>query len=243
MWKRIYLTDLKQYCLLRFPLQMQEKHPRAFCLSDCGSPDWMGEHRAKLGTLQARDTRSPWYGAEPQVGSAPWWQSKWLFGNHSHAEGNFKDSIVNSVDSMPVIQEATYLWNVLVGECSGRGQGYEGDSRRGRSSISCDLIAWACMETAEGTGIQWGRLLMFLEPPCQGCWLIGRRQEEQRMPESIADLPEMRRLVDDVVQQLMLNLKTVNVIWKHKWFIYKTTGALKICSVMTRDTDRWHVWW
>ena len=158
MWKRIYLTDLKQYCLLRFPLQMQEKHPRAFCLSDRGSPDWMGEHRAKLGTLQARDTRSPWYGAEPQVGSAPWWQSKWLFGNHSHAEGNFKDSIVNSVDSMPVIQEATYLWNVLVGECSGRGQGYEGDSRRGRSSISCDLIAWACMETAEGTGIAIQRL-------------------------------------------------------------------------------------
>ena len=76
------------YCLLRFTLQMEEKHSRAFCLSDCGSPDWMGEHRAKLGTLQARDTRSPWDGAGPQVGSAPWWQSKWLFGNRSHAEGS-----------------------------------------------------------------------------------------------------------------------------------------------------------
>ena len=32
------------------------------------------------------------------------------------------------------------------------------------------------------------------------------------MPESTADLPEMRWLVDDVVQRLMLNLKTVNVI-------------------------------
>ena len=35
------------YCLLRFTLQMEEKHSRAFCLSDCGSPDWMGEHRGK----------------------------------------------------------------------------------------------------------------------------------------------------------------------------------------------------
>lgn len=32
------------------------------------------------------------------------------------------------------------------------------------------------------------------------------------MPESIANLPETRLLVDDVVLQLMLNLKTVNVI-------------------------------
>lgn len=41
----------------------------------------------------------------------------------------------------------------------------------------------------------------------------------------------------------MLNLKTVNVMQKRKWFISETRGALTICNVMKRDISGLHVLW